>query len=108
MGTDKSGQSARRATVPDFPIEVKASMPFLSALRSSYLIHPRSRLVLEECLRVLNQGGRLGVVAMLKTEHPGRMVRLYEWFHDHFPAYADCRPIDASAQIQAAGFWIEE
>jgi ubiquinone/menaquinone biosynthesis C-methylase UbiE len=69
---------------------------------------PEIPSVLEECLRVLLPGGRLGVVAMFKTGQPGRMVRLYEWFHDHFPTYVDCRPIGAAAQIQAAGFWIED
>jgi len=64
--------------------------------------------VLEECWRVLQPGGRLGLVAMLKTEHPGRIVRLYEWFHAHFPSYVDYRPIDAEAMIQAAGFSVEK
>ena len=69
---------------------------------------PEIPSVLEECFRVLLPGGRLGVVALLKTGQPGRIVRLYEWFHDHFPTYADCRPIDAAAQIQAAGFWMAD
>ncbi len=62
---------------------------------------PEIPLVLAECRRALKPGGRLGVVAMHKTEPPGLVVRLYEWFHDHFPAYADCRPIDAAAKIQS-------
>lgn len=69
---------------------------------------PEIPLVLTECRRILVPGGRLGVVSMLKTAHPGWIVRLYEWFHDHLPAYIDCRPIDAHTLIQAAGFRIDQ
>jgi len=69
---------------------------------------PEIPVVLEECQRVLVPGGRLGVVAMLKTEPPGTIVRLYEWLHDKLPAYVDCRPIDADTMIQAAGFKVDK
>lgn len=67
---------------------------------------PEIPLVLAECQRVLQIGGRLGVVAMLKSEHQGSVERLYEWFHLHVPTYVDCRPIDAHRLIQEAGFSI--
>jgi ubiquinone/menaquinone biosynthesis C-methylase UbiE len=69
---------------------------------------PEIPRVLEECWRVLVPDGRLGVVAMLKTEHPGRIERLYEWFHEKLPTYVDCRPINAQKQIQSAGFQLEQ
>jgi demethylmenaquinone methyltransferase/2-methoxy-6-polyprenyl-1,4-benzoquinol methylase len=69
---------------------------------------PEIPCVLAECHRVLQPGGRLGVVAMEKSEHPGWMERLYEWFHEYFPSYVDCRPIDAEGTIQAAGFKLEK
>ena len=69
---------------------------------------PEIPLVMAECQRVLVPDGRLGVVAMLKTEHPGWIERLYEWFHAHIPNYVDCRPIDAHWMIQEAGFSIEK
>jgi ubiquinone/menaquinone biosynthesis C-methylase UbiE len=65
-------------------------------------------LVLAECRRILLAGGQLGVISMLKTAHPSWMVRLYEWFHANLPNYVDCRPIEAHAMIQAAGFAVEK
>jgi demethylmenaquinone methyltransferase/2-methoxy-6-polyprenyl-1,4-benzoquinol methylase len=65
---------------------------------------PEIPMVLRECRRVLENHGRLGVVCMLKSDHPGRIERLYEWFHAAFPAYIDCRPIPALQMIQPAGF----
>ncbi len=69
---------------------------------------PEIPLVLAECQRVLTPGGRLGVVSMLKTDRASWIVRLYEWFHTHLPAYVDCRPIEAYAMIQEAGFSLEK
>jgi ubiquinone/menaquinone biosynthesis C-methylase UbiE len=69
---------------------------------------PDIPLVLMECGRVLAKDGRLGVVSMLKIEHPGRIVGLYEWLHEILPAYVDCRPIDGYRMIQAAGFSLEK
>jgi hypothetical protein len=57
---------------------------------------------------VLQSGGRLGVVAMHKPARPNRIVRLYEWFHAHYPAYADCRPIHAGELVGNAGFQLEQ
>jgi ubiquinone/menaquinone biosynthesis C-methylase UbiE len=68
---------------------------------------PEIPLVLDECRRVLKQDGRLGVVAMLKTDPSSRIIRLYEWFHAHLPAYVDCRPIQAHTMVLAQGFKLE-
>jgi len=93
-----------------------AALPYpnlsFSALFMSFTLElfdtPEIPLVLAECQRVLKPGGRLGVVAMLKTVHPRWIIRLYEWFHDHFPTYVDCRPIYAQGMIQAVGFKLEK
>jgi ubiquinone/menaquinone biosynthesis C-methylase UbiE len=64
--------------------------------------------VLQECHRVLKSGGRIAVVSMTKTTPPGAAVRIYEWFHDHMPDYADCRPIFARLALEQSGFTIQD
>ncbi len=70
--------------------------------------NPEIPRVLKECLRVLKPGGRLAVVSMTRKNPPGLAVRLYEWFHDHMPNYADCRPIFARQAIEQSGFEIAD
>ena len=69
--------------------------------------NPEIPRVLQECHRILKPGGRLAVVSMTKTDPPGVAVRLYEWFHDYMPNYADCRPIFARQAIEQGGFTIQ-
>lgn len=63
---------------------------------------PELPLVLRECQRVLKQSGRIGIVSLSKKETAA--VRIYEWFHKHFPALVDCRPIYTSQSLEEAGF----
>ncbi|WP_206205190.1 hypothetical protein [Thermococcus sp. GR6] len=35
------------------------------------------------------------------------MLRLYEWLHEKFPQYIDCRPIYVEQSIREAGFEIK-
>lgn len=70
--------------------------------------NPEIPRVLQECQRMLRNGGRLAVVSMTKTNPPGLAVRMYEWFHDHMPNYADCRPIFARQAIEQSGFAIQD
>jgi demethylmenaquinone methyltransferase/2-methoxy-6-polyprenyl-1,4-benzoquinol methylase len=70
--------------------------------------NPEIPRVLQECYRILKLGGRLAVVSMTKHDPPGIAVRIYEWFHDHMPDYADCRPIFARQALEQSGFVIRD
>jgi ubiquinone/menaquinone biosynthesis C-methylase UbiE len=61
-------------------------------------------VVLLECWRVLQPGGRLCLVSLVKKDV--RPVAIYEWFHLHFPRIVDCRPILAQSLLETAGFEI--
>ena len=70
--------------------------------------NPEIPRVLQECHRVLKPGGRLAVVSMTKTDPPNVAVRMYEWFHEYMPDYADCRPIFARRALEKNGFQIRD
>jgi ubiquinone/menaquinone biosynthesis C-methylase UbiE len=70
--------------------------------------NPEIPRVLTECHRLLKPGGRLAVVSMTKTNPPGVAVRMYEWFHEYMPNYADCRPIFARQSLEQSGFAIQD
>ena len=63
--------------------------------------------ILDEVYRVLRPNGRLGVVSLAKSKHPGILTDIFAWLHRHFPHFVDCQPIDAAELIQRAGFSIE-
>ena len=70
--------------------------------------NPEIPRVLQECHRILKPGGRLAVVSMTKTNPPSIPVRMYEWFHEYMPDYADCRPIFARQALERNGFEIQD
>jgi ubiquinone/menaquinone biosynthesis C-methylase UbiE len=69
---------------------------------------PEIPAVLTECRRVLRPGGRLGVVAMQMSGDQNLMLRLYEWAHERFERFVDCRPIYLEREIRSAGFEVQD
>lgn len=65
-------------------------------------------VALEEVKRTLRQNGQLGVVSMSRNNRESLVVRLYEWAHQKWPKYLDCRPIYAAESIRDAGFEVVE
>jgi demethylmenaquinone methyltransferase/2-methoxy-6-polyprenyl-1,4-benzoquinol methylase len=63
--------------------------------------------VLAEIRRVLRPGGRLGIAALLETDAPRWMERLYGVFHRRFPRLVDCRPIRAGRMLVENGFILQ-
>jgi demethylmenaquinone methyltransferase/2-methoxy-6-polyprenyl-1,4-benzoquinol methylase len=64
--------------------------------------------VLAECRRVLKSKGRIVVVGMSRIRPDGLMTEVFEWTHQHFPNFLDCRPILVRQALEDAGFTIAE
>lgn len=63
--------------------------------------------VLYECHRVLSDNGRLCVVALSKSGC-SMAKRIYEYLHDRFPQYFDCRPIMINLELERRYFKVIE
>ena len=65
---------------------------------------PEIPQVLAECRRVLRPEGRIVVAGMSKEGADGLIRQVYEWTHQHFPNFVDCRPIFVRRALEAARF----
>jgi demethylmenaquinone methyltransferase/2-methoxy-6-polyprenyl-1,4-benzoquinol methylase len=68
---------------------------------------PEIPQVLLECRRVLRPGGRIVVVGMSKDAKHDPLIGAFEWTHEHFPNFLDCRPIYVREALEKAGFTIQ-
>jgi len=92
-----------------------ASLPFddntFDAVFMSFTLElfdtPEIPEVLEQIKRVLKPGGRLGVASMSKENGESIFLRLYEWTHNKWPKYVDCRPIYVEQSLREAGYTIK-
>lgn len=68
---------------------------------------PEIPKVLEQIKRVLKPEGRLAVVSISKENGESIFLRLYEWTHNKWPKYVDCRPIYVEQSLIDAGYQIK-
>lgn len=80
---------------------------FFDAVFASFTLElfdtPEISVVLSECRRIMKPDGRLCIVSMSKKTDSGLMVRIYEWFQNHFTKYVDCRPIYVEQSVKDSG-----
>ena len=92
-----------------------ASLPFddstFNAVFMSFTLElfdtPEIPKVLEQIKRVLKPEGRLAVVSISKENGESIFLRLYEWTHNKWPKYVDCRPIYVEQSLIDAGYQIK-
>lgn len=92
-----------------------ASLPFddstFNAVFMSFTLElfdtPEIPKVLEQIKRVLKPDGRLAVGSISKENGESIFLRLYEWTHNKWPKYVDCRPIYVEQSLIDAGYQIK-
>jgi len=62
--------------------------------------------VLKVLRRVLRPAGRLGIVSMSKEDGESALLKLYEWAHQKWPKYLDCKPIYVEQCLIDSGYKI--
>jgi ubiquinone/menaquinone biosynthesis C-methylase UbiE len=109
---DKSELSDRVKLVLGDAMELPFGNESFNAVFMSFTLElfdtPEIPLILQECRRVLDKEGKLGVVALSDKREDNLMTKLYKWVHLKIPSYVDCRPILTEKELINVDFKIEE
>jgi ubiquinone/menaquinone biosynthesis C-methylase UbiE len=100
--TDATVGDARAVPLPDDAVDAV----FLEDTLELFDEEDRET-VLAEAKRILRDGGRLGVVAMERSEaEADAFVRAWDWAFERVPGFErlGSRPVDAQAAVRSAGF----
>jgi len=57
---------------------------------------------------VLRPGGRIVVVGMSNDVRHDPLIGVFEWTHNHFPNFLDCRPIYVRQALEHADYTIKK
>ncbi len=69
---------------------------------------PEIPTVLYETRRVLKPDGKIGVISLSKKKGNRKLIKMYEWLHNRYPRFIDCRPIFVEQSLQQNGFEINQ
>jgi ubiquinone/menaquinone biosynthesis C-methylase UbiE len=109
---EKSGLAGRveleTGDAASLPYEEESFDAILMTFSLDLIDTPEIPVVLEECLRVLDGGGRICVVSVSNMGKHGVMMRMYLWAHEHMPKVVDCRPIYTRRSLENVGFEVVE
>jgi demethylmenaquinone methyltransferase/2-methoxy-6-polyprenyl-1,4-benzoquinol methylase len=109
---EQAGQSDRVELYVGDVMEMDFEANGFDAIFMSFTLElfdtPEIPVLLEKCRCALRSGGRICVVSLAKSGGSNLMVRIYEWFHEVMPRYADCRPIFVRKSLEQAGLKVSE
>jgi ubiquinone/menaquinone biosynthesis C-methylase UbiE len=109
---EKSGLAGRveleTGDAASLPYEEESFDAILMTFSLDLIDTPEIPVVLEECFRVLDGGGRICVVSVSNMGKHGVMMRMYLWAHEHMPKVVDCRPIYTRRSLENVGFEVVE